>query len=506
MYQRTDYDRPDRLLALLGTHWTNFYQGAALVRDSLYAAAQAEAQSYLDLTEAVLAVSRMTIPVYHRRHWTLLTLKQSDGLNRVLRYADGAVYGPQPDTGYTYRYGVPGPALSRLYPADGRLTQAPVLTDRMFEPQVVLFAEADYRLDPKTHELSFRDDPFENPHIPTRPIYNQQGEIVDREAAIWIYGGEYDRENIYTHFGYVLELTAQSSQAYKDTVNAAYDLITTGTSGNLLMQLLSAATGIPVARSDGEVVQHIVEDSTQTHVITDQRVYSFRRAIAPRVQVGQTLYAGQPVCEALDYHEFGYGPLPDWITSLHLADGWLSPGYSGGLQFANKEVPLQVVGSPQGRTKVAFEIEGKTSAVERFWQEVHTRGIAQGETLAEYLDRRPKPLASQPTAATLPETINPLQFLIEHILRFNTYAVRIITSEITSPSDLLRGPLLRSVLPPWTALIVYTETVFQDEVDPSRVSHLPLELFDASEPLSLTADENDVSVRLTLHYTDPPCD
>ena len=68
-YPANDLDRRQNLLALLGSHWTNVYQGNVLLESYLFARAQEEVQAYLDLMETVAAVSRLSVPVFHRDNW-----------------------------------------------------------------------------------------------------------------------------------------------------------------------------------------------------------------------------------------------------------------------------------------------------------------------------------------------------------------------------------------------------------------------------------------------------
>ena len=62
-YPSGDLDRRENLVALLGTHWNNVYRGNGVTESFLFARAQEEIQSYLDLIEAVATISRLTVPI-----------------------------------------------------------------------------------------------------------------------------------------------------------------------------------------------------------------------------------------------------------------------------------------------------------------------------------------------------------------------------------------------------------------------------------------------------------
>ncbi len=142
---------------------------------------------------------------------------------------------------------------------------------------------------------------------------------------------------------------------------------------------------------------------------------------------------------------------------LAVGPGMLLPGYAGDLVFANKTVPLQVTADGAGRTRVSWEISGFAADVTRFWDAVHANGVARGQTLANLLDIRPHPVG-EPTAASLPATINPLGFLIANFLRSNCFLIRIDAAALTV-NGLTMQPLqlLRRIVPPHTMMIILIE-------------------------------------------------
>lgn len=78
--------------------------------------------------------------------------------------------------------------------------------------------------------------------------------------------------------------------------------------------------------------------------------------------------------------------------------------YTSDLLFKNEEVPLYIVGD-----EVFFEIEGDSADVIDFWLQVRYRGISNPPNL--------KTLMENYYGIPLPSTINPMNFLLRHILR-----------------------------------------------------------------------------------------
>jgi hypothetical protein len=145
-----------------------------------------------------------------------------------------------------------------------------------------------------------------------------------------------------------------------------------------------------------------------------------------------------------------------------MGSGFLSVGFFGDLTFENKDAGLIVEENVAGYTKVSWSLGGFPGDVTKFWEDVHESGVAAGKTLAMYLDIRPTPVG-QPAAINLPSTINPLEFLCENFLRYNTFLVKIKVNQL-GPDKLPSIPAdaLRKIIPPQTAMIVLVELVYAD--------------------------------------------
>jgi hypothetical protein len=216
-------------------------------------------------------------------------------------------------------------------------------------------------------------------------------------------------------------------------------------------------------------------------------------------------------------NEFYCAPRRKELAALALDNSFLSTCFYSDLVFENKEFPLFVdTEHESGYTYVHFPLDGYPADVRRFFDDVHDRGVALAQldkipcftdaleyptlsdfptrgrlgpvyyaadtqkyyewslaetyveiirlpvvkklgTLAHMLDRRKNP-SSEPTAANLPEKINPMRFLIENVLRNNVFVVRIDVSALgRNRLGLYNIRHLRQVLPPHTAMIVLFE-------------------------------------------------
>lgn len=149
--------------------------------------------------------------------------------------------------------------------------------------------------------------------------------------------------------------------------------------------------------------------------------------------------------------------IPD-IPGLALDQKYITGAYYSSLFFANEEVPLEYVGpDAEGFIQVKFDVSGFPADVEQFWADVHARGVAQCRTLANYLDLREQPI-DQPLPGDLPTTINPLLFLLRHIMQHNLIVAKVKrAAEGVSALDPAILNVLRFTLPPHIAYIIFTE-------------------------------------------------
>ena len=484
IYPSTDYDRAKNLLALLGTFWYELYEGRSQVLSIAAAKGQVENQTLTDLLAAADALAYRSCPLYHVDNWYLLRLlkSQRNMLGVTQTYYDGS---QQFDSGQSFD--TPPPNARFAFPAPDDLREIKQVFNRFTEPSLCWAPGVDFTL--ATGSISFLVDPFLDPRIAKRAVY-QDGDVVDEEAVLWVFKGQFDFDTLYRQYGYVLNLRFRSGQAYRRLLTTFFDSIVGGTTALPLLLATSAITGIPVVQEPTETVTTIDTDARGLLIATDQHVYRFPSVALPTVAVGDTVRAGQSLTDALTIMELNRGTIPDDVRALAMGKGFLAACYYGDLIFENKEVPLEVDEShPSGFTYVKFGLGGFPLDVARFFDELHDRGIAESQkpidacqptdtvfipgdecageglpnqrirrgTLAHLLDRRAEPVG-EPTAASLPRTINPLQFLVANVLRNNTTLIRVKAASLGSDSlGLHASTHFRKIVPPHTAVILIVE-------------------------------------------------
>jgi hypothetical protein len=462
-YPQSDFDRPDVLLNTLGSFWSSTYLGNSFVEDICKLVGQQANQSNIGFLELVNSISRNNVPVFNLELWYPLQIKESE-----INTDSGLI--TTYTTGTTNKYETPAQLFYGQIPTVSNyackkpvgLVGCNVVFNSAIKPTVEFIFSTDFWF--KGNQIVFRENPFDNSSIAKRDILNAEGRIVDREITLWLYRSQWDKEYIYKQFGYALQLKLNSSENYKQFVNSVLASFNEGTSIRTQQESIAAAFGVPLVKNKEETVETVVTDSNGLKIITDKYVYAYPNSANATVSTGQKVYAGQSLTDTFEIIELNRGFNSTMnISSLALGPELLASGYYGGLVFENKNVPVVVETDDTGYTRVSWEISGFPGDVEKFWDDVHANGVAKNETLAMLLDVRENPIG-QPTAASLPSEINPLAFLIDNLLRANTYVVKVKPgSKLQNRLEFVPVNQLRKIIPPQTAMLLLVELQFADE-------------------------------------------
>ena len=462
-YPQNDLDNADLLLNLLGSFWATTYQGNKLISDLTEVTGQMAQQTYAQLMELVNSVSRFKVPIFHQDNWYALRFRETAlnlDVNLLPKHNTQTTQTYTADNSLTYGKGLPTSYFVLAKPRG--LAEVKLIFNRLTNPSVELVQGVDYWLEDTL--IIFRENPFKNDLIAKRDLLSDSGEIIDKEIVLWMYRGKWDWYTTYKQFGYVLRLQLKSSENYKQFINAIFDSFVNGTSIRTQKLALAAAFGVPLVIEAKEVVENIIRDVDKLNIVTDRNVYRFPLTAAPIVFIHQQVLAGDSLTDLLQVFEFNRGKQidPQDISALSIGEGLIPYGFQGELVFENIETPIIVELGVDGFTKISWKIGGFPFDADKFWDDTHAAGIAKNQTIAMLLDQRATPIG-QPTAAMLPNKINPLQFLTDNVLRNNAYVVK-IKAGVSRATKLPFVPSdqLRKIQPPHTLMLLNVELVYDD--------------------------------------------
>jgi len=379
-YPGSDLDRAKNLIAALGSFWSRTYTGIDQLVSYANATAQLLAQAHLNLLETVASLSRYDVPVFHEENWYPLTIKKSE-LNSVKTnltlfnnnantFNDGElVFNSAADMDFY------------AFPLPPNVAGVAKIVNRIINPTAALDFNVDFVLDPQRSAIIFAANPFNNPAFLRRAIEGTNGK-EDEELVLWLFKTHLDYDYIFSQFAYAVGMRLKSSAGAKQLVNAVITgLINGGASVESLDLALSALTGVPLSTEPEETVETIVRDAHGLVIITDKAVYRFTEDVTPLVAVGQRLAAGTRLVDAFNVHEFHRGVVLEELEALALDRGVLAGCFYSDLLFENKEVPLEIdTEHPSGYTYVKFGLGGFPTDVDKFFDELHARGIEAAET------------------------------------------------------------------------------------------------------------------------------
>lgn len=450
------YEDREQLMAPMGSFWNGVYHGQGQLSELLLSRGLLahDAEQFVDEVERCL--SREQIPDFRVPVWKPIKLKESTKNNlsiSTVRYGQNYTFGNDIIFGRSVYF------TRTQFAVDDSIAEVPTLTNRITDPSVIWVDGLDYVFDRKTHTITFRYDPFSEAKIQPSNIH-QDNEIVDREIVLWAHLPSEDLRYVESQYGYAAAVYGESSPEYRLTVTSIMDCLVAGTSTALLLNLLAALTGIPLAKSD-ETVQYVMRDSDRLKIATDKNVYLFSSDASPLVQQGDQVAELDSLVSGLRLYQLNQHPELD-ITGLCVGDELTGCRYSADLFFANTAVPLEAF-EQDGKTRFRFEIGGWPIDVDAFWQDVYDKENSLGVTFAASMDvRTDRATPVQPNH--LPKTVNPMRFLLENALEGNALVLYVESGIVSSDAPGLQILThIRKLLSPYTALLVVVQLPHAEE-------------------------------------------
>jgi len=416
------FENGEVMARMLGSFWSMWFNDQEKLKDILDGKGNAEYENYLQLKELTDSISKSDVPIFGKRYWRFVDFTSSeqsasDSLKNLygtagVVYGDPILYGQKRDSKYY------------SYPITEDMVGCSHLYNRVLDPSFVMTRGIDFDIDPTLMVINFYTDPLENELLSIKEVINDDGEVTDTIIGLWANNALVDKQHIWIHFGYVLNIWQKSSKYYRQFISALWDQLVLGPSKTAYKLAISAVTGIPVALGD-EVVETILTEDHAMTIITDLNVYEYVPTAVPTVAVGDAVQQGSTMTDG--FQVLIPTPTTDWsgISALSVGKQFMHfDSVNGPIVFENKDVALEYLSKDiEGRTIAQFEVHGVATDVSAFWSAVHKNGIAD-KTLANYLDTRADPI-DEPSELDLPELINPFEFMMENIFANNAYVVHL---------------------------------------------------------------------------------
>ena len=438
-YPAGDFDSADKIAGSLGLFWSRVFQDTDWLLGLSASASDGHRQATQALDEAKNALSVHSVDLTQLWHWYPLVVTSADRNSAEATmplYGEGWLYGDD------IAYGTAARRKTFAFPAPAGLVAVSSISGRTADAGETWVHGVDFWL--QDGRLIFMKDPIASGYFPLKEFGDTQ------ECLLLLAEAEFDTGRLYNKYGFLLGTGVRSTPEWKRGVQAFLACATLGPSCQRIRAYLSAAFGIPISEVAG-TVNFVAANTAGTWVSVGDRLYAYPAGAVPSVAVGDvvdsgdTLVAGLTIVDGCD--------ASDPITEL--------PGIVvNGLLFHNGDVVPEYLGIRDGKAEVRFEVRGDTASVSRFWEDTHTRGVAEGRTIADFLDTRTNKVG-EPRAENMPAKVNPM-LLLYGVLGANTYVH--VDADVSS-GMLGSGALaaLHKVLPPFAGFVVNVEVSAEDE-------------------------------------------
>lgn len=302
----TDQERAEKLLAVLGSFWSQIYADRSTVAQLCQTLAYASDELARKLDEARKCVVVDTMPAFHKPRW--YPLVRVTGGSAVREYGDGMLYATSGNS-----YGRSDPRITYIAPL--AMAACPILFETALGSGRVFLLGQDYTLS-RTGTVLFEVDPG-----------------LER---LYAYEPSIDLSYVWEAFGFLTLVKEDSSERYANFVRA---FVTEGAGNTFagLRRLVCAAFDVPCATEEQTVEEVITLSDDRTYIVTDIGGYPVE-SIA--VSVGDVLKPGDSIDGSITFQTFR-GPIDTAPAFLQLDSGMVltgplmfGPGFerSGGAQ------------------------------------------------------------------------------------------------------------------------------------------------------------------------------
>lgn len=282
MQDKSLFISSDSLLSFLGSFWIYLFQDKHVVQTLMTGVQTTLEQAYFNFLEMVTGQSIQEIPIFHKEKWRLLILKQSEAnkaTKGLWQYGETINFG---DPEVTYAGVGKYPQQTFKLPYNIVDTQS-FITNRVYAPSLVLVKNVDFFI--KNKIISFQEDPFKNPLIANREIRNAEGNIIDKEVALWLLNSDEDYKFLWHNFGYIFDIKLESSEIYKTILMTIWRMFVKGPLLENLSSAINALMGLPLIRETQEQIKYLTNET----IVTDYHIYELPITLRKPLQIGQTL-------------------------------------------------------------------------------------------------------------------------------------------------------------------------------------------------------------------------
>ncbi len=373
----------------LGSYWSEIFEDAAVVETLLKAVQDLAVQSDINLKEVVAARDLANAPLLHTQVWFRQTLyKDEMSVNAITRnrYGEGDL-----------EYGQPGLFYGDSYVWSFHLPQNMLVptqvANRVTSPSFLGYQGKAYITEPGL--IGFYFNPFTaSEHFPV--FSTERGEAIN----VWYYLSLWDGFILQNTYGPALNVAGPTSTSLHTLLQGVWNGRVWGPSQENIYDIVSGGSGVPLCKSNGEIVELIRTQGDEKLVVTNKHVYTYPASHAIAVDVGDVLHAGQGLTDALQL----VTDIQSGGEDVYLPASYFDPRLQvrEGILFPNRRVPVEDRGlDADGNRLVHFSVGGNSLDVDNYLKNACALGLSKA------VDTRGPLASTQPNPEQLKATVNP---------------------------------------------------------------------------------------------------
>jgi len=448
----------DQLFSWMRTFWTHLYKDKQFLKSLQGSRALRYAQLYLDLLENIQLLDHTDTPVFHRERWYPIVVRKNRRNNAdaaTMRIGDDAVLTNGTQAGFESKIRI-GRHVDRsdvvAYSLDDDVVDVvSCVVDSIAKPSVILNNGSDFRIDRKSIVISKEHDPFNDDSL--FPKFDVVDEITGestQETVLWACDTLIDKDFVFKHSGYAVDLKGKSSELYRNVVRAVWDATSDGLSPAHLRIVIGALCGVPTVIEDAETIQTIYTCDGMRHVITDKNVYTFGENAVLRdcVKAGNTIFHGDfldtavrlypfitSVADVTRKTEFSEYTFKKDISSVSIPKaiirGPLDTGFYAG--WDEKDVVCRGFDA-NGNPKLMFDLgTGNAEKELKYWNFVWSEAEKSKVSIEDCFDGIKNDSISEGSVCG---SVQPIAFFLKNLIGANTLFVFVDTDKLAAEAPL----------------------------------------------------------------------
>ena len=270
---------------IMSSFWLEIHKDKRLFKKLTQAYGDLIYQQLLDTEQVKNSLAYKTAKMFRTQKWYPLSVRQSAfDFSEINQYQFGKGLYFSDTT--TIRWGQVNQETIKLRLPDD-VYDLPLLSDSLENPKMVLVKDIHYAI--RGNELEFFTNPLLNENAKITRIFDEDGNVIDREITLYAYNAKLVDKSIYNTFGILLGLKYTKDARYEDLVKASMEFLTSAGSYASFVKIISALFNEPYIKEDYETITEIVEHYGRYYIATSKNTYILPADSSPVVNVGDTL-------------------------------------------------------------------------------------------------------------------------------------------------------------------------------------------------------------------------